>query len=152
MVEGIAIAILISAGVTGGFSLWSILQSKAQVSKQLETQNKIASANLIMHLHEPWRKNEDFKKFLRDMNDDKITEYEKRDVGTLLNKFDEIAAFWADGTLHDEHIKQYFGPNLRKIQSDECIQKIMKDSIKKDPKNRYVNLQKMLLVFKDYRS
>ena len=58
--EWIAIAIFISASLTGSFSLWSILQNK----KQLETQNKIASANLVMELHEPWRKNDDFKKLL----------------------------------------------------------------------------------------
>ena len=111
------------------WSGWNIYQNK----KQLKDMNKIASTNLIMQLHKPWRKNEGFKKFLRDMNDDKITEYEKRDVGTLLDKFDEIAAFWADGTLRDEHIKQYFGTNLQKIQDDIYIQKIMKDSIEKDP-------------------
>ena len=65
MVEWIAIAIFISASLTGSFSLWSIRRNK----KQLETQNKIASANLIMELHEPWRKNDDFKKLLRQMND-----------------------------------------------------------------------------------
>ena len=136
VIAGAIVSSIVASSIWSG---WNIYQNK----KQLKDMNKIASANLIMQLHEPWRKNDDFKKLLRQINDKNIVKYDEQAVSILLNKLDEIGTFWKDEVLSDKHIKEYFGTNLRKIKKDADIQKILAQK-KKDDHHIYKNLDELL--------
>ena len=146
MVEGIAIAILISASVTGGFSLWSIRRSNAQVSKQLETQNKIASAQLAWKILEYWRekKHERFTDFLEKLHRSEINKNDSI-IPVTLTIFEDIAVLWREGTLTDNHVKEFFGNPLRDIRESRIMQDRIKKESEYNPDFILVNLRALLL-------
>ena len=128
---GIGIALIASI-----ISMTGLIINAIHIRKQ----SKVSSANLILNLLEPWRKN-DFKNALSNMrkgnyNTDKVEEF--------LNQMEDIAIFWKDGTLTDNHVKEFFGENLKFIRDDEFIKKYMNTWTDKNPDYFFVNLTTLL--------
>ena len=149
MVEWIAIAIFVSAGVTGVFSLWSIRQSKAQVSKQLETQNKIASANLIIKYLKHWD-DKDFDEVIVKIEDANAEFSHKHDVTFVLAVFEDIAVLRKDRMLTDNHIQNFFGRDIVRMRANKSIMKIINEYYDKDPVHNYNNLMELIKDSKDW--
>ena len=147
----ISIAILASAAVTGIFSSRSIkqsqaqmIESKTQVAEQLKLQNKIASAQLAWKLLEYWRdeKHDGFTDFMAELYNSKVNKDDSR-IANILQIFEDIAVFWHDESLTENHTKEFFGPPLRIIRESQ----IMQDRIKKastDSDLIYSNLRPLL--------
>lgn len=108
-------------------------------------QNKIDSGNLIMKLLVPWRTDTNFIKCLEFISDPSAV-IKKNDqlVLSLLDQFEDIAIFWNDDTLSDNHIKEFFGTNLVNIRKNTSILNFIKEKNNEKPKYYYVNLLKLL--------
>ena len=89
------------------------------------TQNRSLSANLILQLLKPWR-TESLKPLLADMFNPNVTEYDENKLEEYLNQLEDIAIFWKDKTLTDNHVKEFFGANLKIVRDDKFIQNYMK--------------------------
>ena len=147
----ISIAILVSAAMTGIFSYKSIKQSKAQmiesraqVTEQLKLQNKIASAQLAWKLLEYWRdkKHSEFTDFMEELYNSKVNKDEPR-IADVLQIFEDIAVFWDDKSLTENHTKEFFGHPLRIIRESQIMQDRIK-SASADSDFIYANLRPLL--------
>lgn len=138
------IAILAAAAVTGGFSWYSIRQSKKQIAKQLETQNKIASANLVRNLLKAWRVDSQFTNMLGKLDDSNTQFNDEDEVHGMLTEFEDIAVFWNDKLLDDTHVREFFGRGIVQINANESIKNILKSYHDEDPANNYNNLMKLI--------
>lgn len=127
------------------FSTYTIIKSRYENKHQ----NKVSSANLILDLLTPWRK-EDFQKFIDQINDPNITQYDEGKLEKFLNQLEDIATFWKDGTLTDEHVKEFFGANLKAVRDDQFIRAFLKKWNDKNPKYYFVNLLKLIEKVKDW--
>ena len=146
------IAIIISAIVTGVFSYRSINQSKTQakqsreqIDTQLKLQNNIASAQLVWSILEYWReeKHDGFTNFLMRLHRSEIKE-DDRVIGVVLGIFEDIAIWWKEGTLTDNHVKEFFGNPLVDIRDNKIMQERITKSSKKNPDFIFVNLRALL--------
>ncbi len=107
---------------------------------QTKRQTKVSSSNLILKLLEPWRKHE-FITALSSMHNGKN---DTKQVEKFVNQMEDIAIFWKDKTITDNHAKEFFGANLKFIRDDEFIKNYLKTWIEKNPKYYFVNLTKLL--------
>lgn len=146
LVEHVAIG-AISIAVTG---LTIAIASLWVSSKQTANHSKISSANLILELLQPWRK-DDFQQFLEQLHDPKITEYNEVKLEKFLNQLEDIAIFWKDKTLTEVHVKEFFGANLKTVRDDKFIQNYMKPWIEKNPDYYFVNLTKLIEKVKEWK-
>ena len=91
-----------------------MIESRAQVTEQLKLQNKIASAQLAWKLLEYWReeKHEGFTDFMEELYNSKINENDSR-IPDVLQIFENIAVFWREKSLTDNHVIEFFGHPLR---------------------------------------
>jgi len=128
----IAISSFIIAGITA-LALWI----------QIHKQSKVSSANLILDLLKPWR-TKSLQQLLSQISDPNITKYDENKLEKFLNQFEDIATFWKDKTLDGDHIKEFFGSNLKMIHDDEFIQKYIEKWAKKNQDYYFVNLRKLL--------
>ena len=140
----IACAILISVAVTGSLSYWSIRQSKAQVSKQLETQNKIASANLVIKYLKHWEEDVFFGQMTFKMEKTDTEFADEGDVHYMLATFEDISVLWKDGILTDTHIRNFFGRDIVRIGANKSIMKILNEYHEKDTVHNYNNLVELI--------
>lgn len=149
LAELVTIATIVS-GIAAAIGV--ILSTITIIRSRLENihQNKVSSANLILELLEPWRK-EEFQKFLAEVADPKITTYDEVKLEKFLNQLEDIATFWKDGTLTEIHVKEFFGSNLKNIQDDKFIQDYIKKWNDKNPKYYFVNLKKLIEKVKDWK-
>jgi len=106
-------------------------------------QSKVSSANLILEILKPWRK-DPFKKLLGEMIDAQVTQYDESRLEEFLNQLETIAIFWKDKTLSDNHVKEFFGANLKIVRDDAFIQKYMNKWITKNPDYYFVNLKELI--------
>jgi len=139
LVEHIAISAagIASAGIA--IAIASLLVN----AKQTQNQSKISSANLIIELLKPWKKS-DFQQLLHQMMDPKITEYDEIKVEQFLNHLESIAIFWKEKTFTENHVKEFFGENLKMVRDDKFIQAYMKIYIDKKPDYFFVNLTELI--------
>ena len=109
----------------------------------IKKQSQISSANLILDLLKPWR-TEGFKQFLGQLADPKVSHYDTNKLEEFLNQLEDIAIFWKDGTLSENHVKEFFGANLKTVHNDKFVQDYMKKWIDKNPDYYFVNLVSLL--------
>jgi len=128
----IAISSIIIAGITA-LALWI----------QIHKQSKVSSANLILELLKPWRK-EPFQKLLNEISDPNVTQYNEHELEKLLNQLEDIAIFWKDGTLSEKHVKEYFGSNFKGVRDDKFIQSYIKKWTDKNFDYYFVNLREVI--------
>jgi len=117
---------------------------------QIKKQSQISSANLILELLQPWRK-QSFKDFLKEIADPNITQYDEVNLEEFLNQLEDIAIFWKDGTLSEVHVKEFFGTNLKTVRDDESIQNYMKKWINKNPDYYFVNLTNLIKKVEEWK-
>jgi len=110
---------------------------------QIHKQSKVSSANLILELLKPW-KTDKFKHLLSQLSDPNTKEYDEKEIEEFLNHFEDIATFWKDKTLNEDHIKEFFGSNLKMIHDDEFIQNYIQKWVEKNRDYFFVNLRKLL--------
>ena len=125
MAEWIAIAITGSIIVTGGFSLWSILQSRAHVSKQLEAQNKINSARLLLELREQLK--HDFGDITYKLYYGHLSKHDDAKLERYLDHLDMMAVYLEDGLLQKTHVSKMHRELFLRVKEDEYTQEFMKD-------------------------
>jgi len=113
-------------------------------------QSKVSSANLILELLKPWRSDK-FKHLLDQISDPQIKKYDLKETEEFLNQFEDIATFSKDGTLSENHVIQFFGPNLKDIRDDDFIQNFIKKWVDKDPDFYFINLRKLIKELTDKR-
>ena len=135
LVEVVEIAVSLGIGI----ATLSLVVTAYNTNKQ----NKVSSANLILEILKPWRK-DPFKKLLGEMMDAQITQYDESQLEEFLNQLETIAIFWKDGTLTDNHVKEFFGVNLKIVRDDAFIQKYMNNWITKNPDYYFVNLKELI--------
>ena len=96
-------AIIAAAGITGTFSLISILQNK----KNLEMQNKIASASLVHKHLEPWYVDKRFGEIVLALEKPNAGFADKEQVHYVLAKFENIAILWKDKLFTEIHVREF---------------------------------------------
>ena len=135
LVEVVEIAATIGIGI----ATVSLIVTAYKTNKQ----SKVSSANLILEILKPWRK-DPFKKLLKEMADPQATYCDESKLEEFLNQLETIAIFWKDKTLSDNHVKEFFGANLKLVRDDVFIQSYMKTWITKNPDYYFVNLKKLI--------
>ena len=133
-------AIIAAAGITGTFSLISILQNK----KNLEMQNKIASASLIHKHLEPWDKNKRFKQMILKLETPNAVFTDEDQVHFVLAKFEDIAILRQDKLFTETHVQEFFGRDIVRIGANESVMKILDEYYNEDRIHNYNNLKKLL--------
>ena len=126
---------------------FGMLRQQEKASRDmLEQQKTINSAKLALHFLEYWKdaKHKGFQEFLKKLHQDKISKDDSASL-VILTIFEDIAILWYEGTLTDNHVKEFFGNPLRDIRDS----KIMQDRIKKESKSEsdfiLVHLRALLL-------
>jgi len=135
LVEAVEIAVIIASGIAALGLIVTMFRA--------DKQSKIDSASLILELLQPWRK-PDFQQLLHQMVDPKTTEYDESKLEQFLNHLESIAIFRKDKTLTENHVKEFFGENLKIVRDDKFIQAYMKKYIDKNPKYFFVNLTELI--------
>lgn len=124
LVEWVAIA-TIAAGLAAlagiGFSLYTILATKTQITKQTKVNSAQLSLELIKRVRE-----KDFADIVDNIFDGKSNQCDAVTLERFLNHFDMIAKFHEDELLDIQHITQIYGGLLRRIKTDQHIQTILK--------------------------
>lgn len=110
---------------------------------QLTKQSKVSSANLILKLLKPWRETE-FKEFLVKIGNHSLTKGDETMLEEFLNQLESISIFWKDGTINENHIKEFFGTNIKAVRDDKFIQSYMKIWVDKKPDYYFVNLRELI--------
>ena len=128
-----------------GASFDMLRQQEKASRDMLEQQKTINSAKLALHFLEYWKdaKHKGFQEFLKKLHQDKISKDDSASL-IILTIFEDIAILWHEGTLTDNHVKEFFGNPLRDIRDS----RIMQDRIKKESKSEsdfiLVNLRALL--------
>lgn len=138
-VEIATIVLVIVAGLTLGITTWHIRK-----------QSKVSSADLILELLKPWRKT-DFQELLNEIVDPNITQYDEDKLEKFLNQLEDIATFWKDGTLSENHVKEFFGSNLKTVRDDKFIQSYIKKWTDKNSEYYFVNLRELINKVDDWK-
>ena len=139
----VAGAIIFSAAVTGYFSYKSIEQSKKQVTEQMKSQHKVASATLIDNLLETWRAETSFTRTLNKLSDPNA-EFEEDQVYEVLDTYEDLAILYVDETLDKIHVREFFGRGIVQINANRQIKKILTAYNDDDTDNNYNNLMILL--------
>ena len=149
LVEWVAFATIaagFAAAVGIGISIYNLITSSNESKKQ----GKVASANLVLELLKPWRQDE-FQKLIDDIYDPTVTEYDERVMENFLNHFEDIAVLEKDGTLSTNHVKEFFGANLKAVRDDERIQSYIKKWTDKNSDYYFVNLRELIKKVDDWK-
>lgn len=117
--------------------------------EQKKQQTKIDSAKISMDLLIPWRKNDTFTNFLEDISNSTIRPGNENMIRETLGQFENIAVLWKDGVLTENHVKEFFGANLKDIQANTVMMTYFYKIRNKNPNYFYVNLAEL---FKKYQS
>jgi len=141
------VIIEIVAGIGIGIATISLIVTAIHSKKQ----TKVSSASLILELLKPWRDNEDFKHLLSQISDPNTRDYDEKEIEEFLNHLEDIATLWKDGTLTENHIKEFFGSNLKSIRDDSFIQNYIKKWTDKNSDYYFVNLRKLIEKVNDWK-
>lgn len=146
MAEHVVLVVIGIATVSIMIAMGTLVVNSIQIKKQ----SQISSANLILELLQPWRK-QSFKDFLKEIADPNTTQYDEDNLEEFLNQLEDIAIFWKDGTLSEVHVKEFFGTNLKTVRDDEFIQNYMKKWIDKNPDYYFVNLTNLIKKVEEWK-
>ena len=145
MIEWVAIAISSSVAVTGFLSWWNTRQSNNRMNEQLESQNKIASANLVFKLLENWNGDNAFTQMIYKLEKPNAEFIDEDDgVHFVLATFEDIAILRKDKTLTETHVREFFGRDIVRIDANESVMKILNNYRQEDIEHNYNHLKDML--------
>ena len=150
LIEWVAIVISSSVAVTGALSWWNTHQSNNRMNKQLESQNKIASANMITKYLKHWEESGLFGKMILKLEDTDKEFTDKGDMDFMLATFEDLAILWKDKTLTDTHIREFFGRDIVRIGANKSIMKHVNEYHQKDIANNYNNLVELIKKSKSW--
>ena len=105
-----------------------------------KNQTKISSAHLILKLNEPWT-DKYFKRVL-----EKITKNETlkdHEIEKFVNNLENIGIFWDDKTITDNHVKEFFGANIKLAYENAQIIKFINEFRKKNEDYYFTKLSKL---------
>ena len=113
--------------------------------RQHKLQVKVASAQLAWKILEYWRdeKHEGFQKYMRLVHRSRINVKDSA-ILVVLSIFEDIAVLWKEGSLTDNHVKQFFGNPLRDIRDNAIMQDRIKEESKSEPDFILANLRALL--------
>ena len=138
MVEWVAIAILVSASVTGYFSLKSIRQTE----KAMKRQAKINSIRLLAEIDATLRQ-ERFKVVEAYIYGDSQTKPDDDILVRYLNQLDMYAVYWEEELLTTHHVTEKYRNLLVKIRDNQHIRNFMEKKDEKYKRKLYLPLQKL---------
>ena len=148
-VSSFVIAIVI--GISIIVNIYIARSQESRYNDQMKRQTKVDSANLIYKLQEAWRVDGRFTDLLVKIRDpDAVLDPEKDEIYPALDLFEDIAVWWNDMTLDDNHVKEFFGTNLVHLKNNRSIMKFMESKRKMNPDYYYVNLEKLLRRVKEW--
>lgn len=137
------------ATIASFIALGIAAHSEWRRKQESKKHTKIASAQLILRLREPWHKPE-FKQLLREIQRNTVIKNNEHGVEEFLNQMEDIAVFWKDGVLTDQHVKEMFGANLKNILNNEHIYRKLKKCNNENPQYTFVNLLALLEKVKSW--
>ena len=111
----------------------------------LEQQRKVNSAELTLKLLEWWDGINTFTKLIFKLSkpNAKFTD-EEDGVFFALTKFEAIAILLKDKTLTENHVREFFGMDLVRINANESIRRILDEYHQEDIDHNYNNLKELL--------
>lgn len=113
-------------------------------------QTKIDSARLSMELMRPWKNSPAFIDFLGRMHDSHIDENDEDLIRETLILLEEIAILWKEGTLTENHVKEFFGTIIKDIKNNKIMMKYFEVLREENPNYYYVNLAKLFKASKKW--
>lgn len=113
-------------------------------------QTKIDSARLSMELLRPWKNSPAFIDFLRRVRSSQINNNDEVLIRRTLVLFEEIAILWKEGTLTENHVKEFFGADIKDIENNDLMTEYFKELRKENPNYYYVNLAKLFKASKKW--
>ena len=121
----VAVAILVSASVTGYFSLENIRQTKTAIERQA----KIDSARLSLELLESWSETKypKFTAFVDRLYENNVREGDPQ-IPQYLNELESIAILWEEGVITENHVKQFFVGDLKAIRACKPVADYLKEN------------------------
>ncbi len=107
--------------------------------RQYKQQNKISSAQLALKLLGPWydRENIGLINLTDALSKNKPLKENKGNIHAFLRMMEDIAIFRYDGTLTKNHVREFFGPNVKHCTHKD-IQAVLNEMVKKDKAVRIV--------------
>ena len=120
-------------------------QQKKASSALLGQQEKVNSAELTLKLLEKWDGPGTFTEMLYKLEtpNAKFTD-EKDGVHFVLGIFEGIAILRNDKTLTENHVREFFGTDIVRIDANESVMKILNEYHHEDIEHNYSNLKAML--------
>ena len=117
--------------------------------RHLQQQKEVDSARLARDLHRPWRNSPNFKKFLAEVNNPDIKDYDPELLDAFLDTFEVIATFWYTGSLNNTHTRSLFSANLKTIREDNHIMGHIKTAQQKNSRT-FFYLRTLLRTSKEW--
>lgn len=71
-------------------------------------------------------------------------------LSPFLHLLEDIAVFWKEGTLIDNHVKEFFAPNVKMASGNDVISAYIEERSKSNPEYTYVNLKKLFKKVEDW--
>ena len=112
---------------------------------QHRLQIKSNSADLITRIREDWSmsRNPEFGKFLQKLAKGIVTANDPM-IPPFIRVLEKVAIFWEEGTLTKNHVKEFFGANLKHIVDNKPVHDYLKDRWAEKPHPHFTNLKKLL--------
>lgn len=110
---------------------------------QKKQQTKIDSAKISMDLLAPWRNNLQFTDFLERISKSSISDNDREMIRETLGQFENIAILWKDEVLTENHVKEFFGANLKDIKTNTVMMEYFDKVRDKNPNYYYINLAEL---------
>ena len=110
----------------------------------LEQQKKADSVRLVLVLLEKWKGQTSFTEIVYDLATPNKQFTDKDKVNPVLAVFEDIAMLRHDKALTENHVREFFGRDIVRLDANKSIMKIVNDFYNKDHKHNYNNLKKML--------
>ena len=110
--------------------------------RQHKIQIRATSADLALKMLEYWSESRypDFAEFIERLHASKVAEDDPK-IPLFLGALEEVAIFWKEGTITDNHVKEFFGPDLRGILKNDPVHNYLKERHKG---STYANLWELL--------
>ena len=110
--------------------------------RQHAIQIKATSAKLSLRMADYWSvsKHADFAEFAELVWESKVQKDDPR-IAVYLDKLEEVAIFWEEGTITNNHGREFFGPDLDAVLKNDPVYNYLKEN---QNENTYKNLWNLI--------
>lgn len=137
LVEILDIIAAFSAGIVAGAILFVH-------RRQHNLQIKANSADLVTRIREDWSmsRNPDFAEFLKKLGNKSVEDGDQM-IPRFVRVLEKVAIFADEGTITENHVREFFGGNLRHVTGNKPVHEYLKNEWEK-PCPHFTKLQKLL--------